>query len=57
MTNQEKALELHAKLQGKKPFPKHPSAPVKTLHLSILPALRSLVRSLQKTRLPLTPIR
>ena len=26
-----------------KPFPKHPSAPVKTLHLSILPALRSLV--------------
>ncbi len=31
-----------------KPFPKHPSAPVKTLHLSILPALRSLVRSLQR---------
>ncbi len=58
MTNQEKALELHEKLQGKlETVSKTPSAPVKTLHLSILPALRNLVRSLQKTRLPLTPIR
>ena len=58
MTNQEKALELHEKLQGKlETVSKTPVAPVKTLHLSILPALRNLVRSLQKTRLPLTPIR
>ena len=58
MTNQEKALELHEKLQGKlETVSKTPVRTVKTLHLSILPALRSLVRSLQKTRLPLTPIR
>ena len=56
MTNQEKALELHEKLQGK--LETVSKTPVRTREdLSILPALRSLVRSLQKTRLPLTPIR
>ena len=58
MTNQEKALELHEKLQGKlETVSKTPVRTREDLALVYTPALRSLVRSLQKTRLPLTPIR
>jgi len=57
MTNQEKALELHEKLQGKlETVSKTPVRTREDLALVYTP-LRSLVRSLQKTRLPLTPIR
>ena len=58
MTNQEKALELHEKLQGKlETVSKTPVRTREDLALVYTPALRNLVRSLQKTRLPLTPIR
>ena len=47
MTNQEKALELHEKLQGK----------LETVSKTPVRTREDLVRSLQKTRLPLPPIR
>ena len=49
MTNQEKRWNcMRSCRESLKPFPKHPSAPVKTLHLSILPALRSLGKVIAK---------